>query len=74
MNMKMTEEQKSRFAELGEALVEISRWAEKKKDAYAPLKQFVTVEHRDEFLGEGVTIGKYKFRVVPGDKMDADEI
>ena len=58
------------FAAIGEALTQANDCKQIKKEAM-PLISAVLKENREDFIGEGVTIGNYKFKIVVRDELTA---
>lgn len=68
--MKLTKTESAAFAVIGKALCCAKDCAAEKKEAL-PLIKAALAENHDEFAGEGVTIGDYKFKLVVREELTA---
>ena len=68
--MKLTKTETAAFAAIGAALCQAKDCAAEKKEAM-PLIKAALAENHDEFAGDGVTIGDYKFKLVVREELTA---
>lgn len=71
--MKLNKTESAAFAAIGEALTAAKDCAALKKENL-PLIKAALAENHDEFAGEGVTIGNYKFKLVVREELTAIRI
>ena len=68
--MKLNKTETAAFAAIGKAITEAKDCAADKK-ANLPLVAGAIAENHDDFAGEGVTIGDYKFKLVVREALTA---
>ena len=68
--MKLTKTESAAFAVIGKALCCAKDCAAEKKDAM-PLIKAALKENHAEFVGDGVTIGDYLFKIVVREELTA---
>ena len=68
--MKLNKTETAAFAAIGKAITEAKDCAADKK-ANLPLVAGAIAEHHDDFAGEGITIGDYKFKLVVREELTA---
>ena len=68
--MKLTKTEAAAFAVIGEALCTAKDNAKTKKENM-PLIAGALAENHDAFVGEGVTLGDYKFKLVVREELTA---
>ena len=68
--MKLTKTETAAFAAIGKALCCAKDCAAAKKEAM-PLIKAALAENHDEFAGDGITIGDYKFKLVIREELTA---
>ncbi len=68
--MKLTKTETAAFATIGKAITEAKDCAAEKK-SNLPLVAGALAENHEEFAGDGVTIGDYRFRLVVREELTA---
>ena len=68
--MKLNKTETAAFAAIGKAITEAKDCAADKK-ANLPLVAGAIAENHDDFAGDGITIGDYKFKLVVREELTA---